>query len=522
MIIKERYGLLFLIVTTLLSACSMGGGETGTGYDKEHTTQGVITGFGSVFVNGVKYETNKTKVLVDDTESTESFLKVGMVVTLDGLVDVDTNRGLATKIQFDRDVEGEVLENNIALNGTLDVLGQTVHIDIDTIFESQVVDVTQIELVAPGNLVEVSGFSDGSGEIYATRVEVKQAVSASQSMEIKGEIKNLNGLQFEIGSLTIDASTAKFDDNMTQADLANGLLVKVESNQALVNGVLVASEVKRKEKFIKRAQPDVEEDEEVEIEGVVTQIIDDSTFFVNGQRVSVDISVVELEDITLNDITIGTRLKIEGVIDTNGLITATEIKGKKQSNSKLEGRITSINTTNQTFIVNGIEVMVTAETRLKDDADDSDENERRYFNFNNLAIGDKVEFSFYTDSTTGMNIVTKLEREVKEISSEDENSDESSSDEVDEGDSSDDSIDDDSDSSSSGNEDESEEQDDQWERNGIVTQLDIDNQTFVIEGVTIDYSMAEDFDGFAEGDEVEVDGIIQNGIWLAMEIDVKD
>ncbi len=45
---------------------------------------GVITGFGSVYVNGVRYDTSGASVLMDDQAAAESALKVGQYVELKG------------------------------------------------------------------------------------------------------------------------------------------------------------------------------------------------------------------------------------------------------------------------------------------------------------------------------------------------------------------------------------------------------------------------------------------------------
>ncbi|MDH4275950.1 MAG: hypothetical protein OEW08_13015, partial [Gammaproteobacteria bacterium] len=49
------------VLTAAIAACGvpMGGGESGTGMTPK-TTVGKITGFGSVFVNGVEYFTTNT------------------------------------------------------------------------------------------------------------------------------------------------------------------------------------------------------------------------------------------------------------------------------------------------------------------------------------------------------------------------------------------------------------------------------------------------------------------------------
>ena len=73
------------------------------------TTNGVITGFGSVIVNGVKFETDATDVDTDDDDQgNEDDLEVGMVVTISGTVDEDGTTGDASEISYDEEIQGPI------------------------------------------------------------------------------------------------------------------------------------------------------------------------------------------------------------------------------------------------------------------------------------------------------------------------------------------------------------------------------------------------------------------------------
>ena len=70
-----------ILTSTVLVAC--GGSSTG---DNAGTvvSRGIITGFGSVFVNGIKFKTTGASISVDDEAGNESSLRVGMIVTVKG------------------------------------------------------------------------------------------------------------------------------------------------------------------------------------------------------------------------------------------------------------------------------------------------------------------------------------------------------------------------------------------------------------------------------------------------------
>ena len=77
-------------------------------------TFGTITGFGSVMVNGVRYDTSNATFLVDGQIATETSLAVGDVVIVRGSVDVGGATGSADNVIFDDIVE------DLEKRGTLD------------------------------------------------------------------------------------------------------------------------------------------------------------------------------------------------------------------------------------------------------------------------------------------------------------------------------------------------------------------------------------------------------------------
>src|SRR5437667_365250 len=92
------------------------GSGTGTAY-------GPITGFGSIFVNGVEFTTSSAQINIDDQPGSESDLQVGEVVTVTGTINADGKTGTATQVTFDGDVTGRVVQIDSA-GGTFIVLGQ--------------------------------------------------------------------------------------------------------------------------------------------------------------------------------------------------------------------------------------------------------------------------------------------------------------------------------------------------------------------------------------------------------------
>src|SRR5262250_2620470 len=108
--------LLALSLSAMLSGCSGGGGggsstPSGTTPTSSATTSaavvstGPITGFGSVILNGIEFETTQAEIRVEDQAVREDDLRLGMRVTVEGVRD---NNGVAraTRVVFRKNVEG--------------------------------------------------------------------------------------------------------------------------------------------------------------------------------------------------------------------------------------------------------------------------------------------------------------------------------------------------------------------------------------------------------------------------------
>ena len=404
----HRLGIVALAVSAALglSACNDTANDTSTSTTSA-TTSGVITGFGSVFVNGVEYETGNAQVLVEGTALDESALKVGMVVTLEGTVNPDGSTGQALSIRYADEVDGEVLANNVTTDNTLTIMGMTVHVDADTVFES--FDPNQLSPadIQVGNLVEVSGFSSGDGNIYATRIEVKKAQrDPGEEMELKGVIANLDtaAQTFTIGQQTIDYSGANLDlGDLT--DLANDLFVEVKSTQGFSNGVLIASKVELEGDG--KREIEAPEGKELEIEGVITAVIDPQNGIVevNGQRVQLSAST-EGEGLDLSNLAAGMKVKVEGKVNADGVLVAEEAKGKPKAELEIAAQVEAVDVDAGTLILLGQPVRVTAETIKRDES----ENEERYFDLADIATGDWVEVKLAQDAD-GTLVAVALERD---------------------------------------------------------------------------------------------------------------
>ena len=83
----------------------------------------MITGFGSVYVNGVRYDTSGASVLMDDQAAAESALKVGQYVELKG--HSHGAEHYADVIRYHNVIEGPITSIDVDASSFV-AMGQTV------------------------------------------------------------------------------------------------------------------------------------------------------------------------------------------------------------------------------------------------------------------------------------------------------------------------------------------------------------------------------------------------------------
>ena len=392
----------------MLTAC---GGSSSTPSGSAGTTVGVVTGFGSVYVNGVEYETDSASIDIDGVSSIETSLGIGDVVVLRGSVNADGTTGNATSISCSDELEGYVLDLSGLVNGvgTIIVMGQSVSITLDTVFDSDtLISISELRV---NDIVEVSGFADGIGSILATRIETKDSQDNDLDVELKGLIVSLDetAMTFNIGDLIIDYS----ESSEVPATLTEGLLVEVKTESALSGNstdgfVMSASKVEIEDD----GDFDIEGDEgeDMEVQGLVTGVTDTSFLF-NGQLVTFD-SIESDDDFDLSSLVDGMMITVEGYIDADGNFVVKEIEEDHDSDFEVEGFVSDKTETTVTIGTgeDALTFNVNNETRMMDEQDE-DITPLHFFSLADVAIGDFVEVKYYIDEISSENIATELERD---------------------------------------------------------------------------------------------------------------
>jgi hypothetical protein len=191
-----------LALTSLyLVGCSGGGGSTAGGPAGAAQTPGVavgtVTAFGSVFVNGVEFDTSKATFSVRGASATgDSSLSVGMVVRVKGSQD-DSGHGTATDIRYNAEIDGPVTDVTVdTTDATIKhfkIFGQDVLANATTVFKAEGGGTYAFADLANGDHVEVSG--DYSGTVLIASFVEKQAAT-DQVFEVRGSVSGLSGTMF--------------------------------------------------------------------------------------------------------------------------------------------------------------------------------------------------------------------------------------------------------------------------------------------------------------------------------------
>lgn len=378
MTIQRTTSLLSMIFagSFLLVGCGGGGGDTATSADSPMVAQGVIQGFGSICINGVRYGVDgNTQFDLDDSGSGgQDDMTIGMVATIQGQITDDsvsgtcptggstyTAIGVANTVGYDDEIQGQVTALNTAA-GTFSIAGITVQTDANTLFRDLTdVGAAGLDINDMNNLefVEVSGFP-GDGIILATYVEGKGIVDAdTQEFEVKGTLSALN-TGTETFSLTLAAGVTlpvDYSGGTVSGTLSDGALVEVKGN--LPAGILIATRVELEDSLDDLFGID----DNSEVEGMITHLVTDGGLpatplqFDIG-RVTVDIANATILGGELLDLVEGIRVEVEGFYD-GSMIVATKIKFH-------EGSVKLVGLWNAGQVM-GVTIVEDAFTVVKDD-----------------------------------------------------------------------------------------------------------------------------------------------------------
>jgi hypothetical protein len=308
---------IFWLLLIGLSTGSCGGGSTqvaaidGSGITPpppspdDAVAFGAITGFGSIIVNGVTYDTTDAVFTVNREAGTQDDLAIGDVVLINGTINDDGITGDADTVEYDDNVLGTIDSIDLAGN-ILVVLGQMVRVTPDT-------------SLSVGDTIEVSGFVDSGGEIGASRIEKLAIGSAPEITGVTTSLDTGNN-KFNINALVVDYSQATME-GFPASGIGNQQIVEVIGTSVSVGGELVASRV-----IFRQNRFGVGQGDHVEIEGFITRFVSANDFDVNGVPTTINNETIFATGQSALDLRLNERIEAEGAIDQNGILVASAIR----------------------------------------------------------------------------------------------------------------------------------------------------------------------------------------------------
>lgn len=338
---------LGLLAALAIVACGGGSDLAGVGSGGTGSfSVGTITGFGSVFVNGQRYDDVNASVSDEDGPRNRADLRLGMVVTVQGSVGT-SGSATASSIVFDSELLGPVDVGSInPTSRTFAILGQTVVVAAGTVFDAQLP--LGLSSIRAGQPLEVYGFVNPIANTLQAGFIAPS--NAPGKYKIGGTVSSLqNGARtFRIGSATV--SYAGLDGAGLAQGLADGVFVKVR----LTTGAPDTAGA-RQATGLRLSKPIVADQPSAEIEGLITSFTSPAQFSVG--TIPVDARNASFPDGTAGLVQ-GARVEVKGAVAA-GTLLARQVKlkdPKAESEIELKGSVSAADNAAKTFVVRGVTV----------------------------------------------------------------------------------------------------------------------------------------------------------------------
>jgi hypothetical protein len=341
----------------VLASCGGGGGTdnppppTQTIY-----TTGPISGFGSVYVNGVRYDTSAADIEIDGAKVGLSDLRVGQVIDLKGHVQGGSSS--ADSISYKHNLEGPIFSVDAGALRFV-AMGQTVLVGSGTSFGDGI-SPASIDGLKVGDDVEVSGLINAEGQIEATRIDLW---SGSGPYDVFGTATGVDtaAKTFHITGLLVDYSAANVEDFPTGSP-AEGDLVLATGFEFGGDGEFLATRIELR--YDQQMMPAA--GDKVHVEGFITRFVSATDFDVAGTAVTTTSSTV-YENGTVGGLALDVHVCVEGTLDANGVLVAERVRFRLENEIRIMSMITAMNTAQHTLTALGLTVTTDVMTRFEDE-----------------------------------------------------------------------------------------------------------------------------------------------------------
>lgn len=330
--------LAAFVVSWLTSCGGVDSGGTGS------AAVGPITGYGSIIVNGVRFDDSSAAVL-DDAGNVRSRdqLRLGVMTVVDAFEltgSAGSQRAIASTIRISSEIVGPVDAVDPAA-GRIEVLGQTVMVTPATVFDAA----GGLASLQVGTVVEVYGRHDAvAGRYAATRIERKSDV---ERYTLRGVIASVNAPSFMIGGQRIGLAQLPAPDLQ---QVVAGRLVRVTLQTSAFGDLRIATAVTSG----LRQLPDRDD---AQVEGRISAWGSSRQFSVDGM--AVDAAGAAFPD-GEGGVVLGARVEVEGE-SRGGVLYARVVKVEGDEDSgnsvfELNGPIETLDMAGRTLTLRGVVV----------------------------------------------------------------------------------------------------------------------------------------------------------------------
>jgi hypothetical protein len=365
-------------------------------------TKGMVTGFGSVIVNGVHYDVKSADIEIDGESQVESDLGVGQIVIISGDVDADGIHGKAKKLHAESQLIAPV-DSIDTVTGVIIALGQTILINADTFYEDNLTAAT----LKVGDLIRISSYTNADGKLVATRIEIKKGATP-ENLQLTGKVADLNTttMTFTLNGKTVDYSKATLAD-LPNKTLLNDMIVRVRGS--VVNDVFVAIGNVHASSLDIKHNDDAKDNLRMEVGGLIKDLVSNTSFMLGDVKVMLSADT-KFEGGAAADLANGILAKVKGKLNPDRSISASKVKLIFKVRVEDMGLVQSIDLTKNTVTVNGVTFEVTVDTSLNDRS----KSKVRLFSLKDLVVGDLVNIRGYkvtgTSPAVDRIVATRIER----------------------------------------------------------------------------------------------------------------
>ncbi len=363
---------------------------------------GPISRFGSIYVNGIKYEIDQAHVEFVHNQAINQ-LSIGMMVKIQADWTSQSDRTFnAQKVWFDQQLKGPVTDVITTSFGTqLNILGTRVKINDDTVLENLVLKNLKV-----GHVLAVSGIQEEDNSLLATHIALRSLVlNAKQLIEIESKALSIDVAQQRvfINDIQISTHDAKWI-NSSLSTLNTGDTIEVvgryNSNNHQVNAASIT---------VKKPNLNLVNGNKLSVDGVISLFQSNSNFYLSGQRS--DASEAEFLS-SISSLSNRIRVKANGRINEDNVFIIRTIEIIQPTNASIRAPVNSVNSDSGEISILG----VTGKTKSGTLYQSKLTSANKYFNINDISPGDWVELKGkWADDTFTLNAVNLIPTQKRRV-----------------------------------------------------------------------------------------------------------